>query len=219
MIFSREHQNERVEITTVNVSSFWTDYEPNLHSNSHQTIEHEELDVKPNVNAIDIAAFDDIFDTHSNTPLFTSTPIQHASACAANKAEEERQSVGENSGDGSAAALQLSIELAEEERRKSNVSVANNEQYDRQSLGENAVALTEEQQCQLKVAENLKKLATHGTKVVIDDELEFVYDPEQKLVPIQFVPVYQTKSNDLLCGKIPFKENVCFFLHFYTTFL
>lgn len=52
-------------------------------------------------------------------------------------------------------------------------------------------------------------LAEYGEKVIIDDELEFIHIPGQVLQPIVCAPTYKTKVNDELCGKVPFKENVC----------
>lgn len=46
-------------------------------------------------------------------------------------------------------------------------------------------------------------------KVVVDIEVEFVHILGQKLQAIESQPTYRTKVIDELCGKNPFKENVC----------
>lgn len=47
--------------------------------------------------------------------------------------------------------------------------------------------------------------------VTLDDSLEYTYDPNKVLIPIQDKPSYRVKANDILCGNIPFKPNVSIF--------
>lgn len=127
---------------------------------------------------------------------------------AANEEHGERQSLDKNSA--AVAELQLSILLTEDEQRQLNICA--NEEKGQHQLQDAKVVNIEEEQRQLKLAENLKKLESRGKKVVIDNDIELIYDPEQECFPIRDDPVYQTKANDALCGNIPFKENVSFFL-------
>lgn len=64
----------------------------------------------------------------------------------------------------------------------------------------------EAQKKQIEV--NLREVLLRGQTVVIDDDLEYTSIPDQQLEAIRCKPVYQTKSNDQLCGNKPFKSNV-----------
>lgn len=60
---------------------------------------------------------------------------------------------------------------------------------------------------------NLREVLLRGQTVVIDDDLEYTSIPDQQLEAIRSTPVYQTKSNDQLCGNKPFKSNVSVMNH------
>lgn len=64
-------------------------------------------------------------------------------------------------------------------------------------------------QIQDEIVENTQRLLLYGEQVVIDDELEFIHIPNQTLRAIKSVPKYEVKSNDIVCGNKPFKEDVC----------
>lgn len=57
---------------------------------------------------------------------------------------------------------------------------------------------------QREIAENVENLLLYGQRVAVDD-LEYVHIPGQELKAIEYEPNYEVKSNDLLCGNMPFK--------------
>lgn len=59
-----------------------------------------------------------------------------------------------------------------------------------------------------QIAENVQMVLLYGQKVTYDDEVEYISIPDQKLNAILDEPTYQVKVNDLLSGKIAFKQYV-----------
>lgn len=70
---------------------------------------------------------------------------------------------------------------------------------------------TREQQ----IEENVQQLILHGAKVVIDTDLEYVHMPDQELKAMEWIPQYEVKAGDALCGNKPFKPMVIFILIFF----
>lgn len=188
--------------------------------NSHQESEPV-LDVKPVLDDADVAALDELFNEQSidsldlngtnrstlsserpalndspfmdNTPelgqpLLSSTPLENvlpnATTVAKDKIEHAKcnDTIGQTLVRNVTGEIELSVELTDEER----IEVHKTQILD-------------------KATQNL---ISRGKKIVVDDELEYIFDPEDKLLPIRSEPVYQTKANDLLSGNVPFKENV-----------
>lgn len=59
-----------------------------------------------------------------------------------------------------------------------------------------------------QINNNVAMILLHGQKVVLCDGLEYLHIPGQELKAMEYVPKYEVKTNDLLCGNKPFKRHV-----------
>lgn len=71
-------------------------------------------------------------------------------------------------------------------------------------LNNNETADEREALRQREIDENVENLLLYGQRVAVDG-LEYVHIPGQELKAIEYEPKYEVKSNDLLCGNMPFK--------------
>lgn len=95
------------------------------------------------------------------------------------------------------------------ESTRNDALVENSEQFaaDGNENNSNLPVNDEEVARSQQIAENVKKVLLFGEKVTVGD-IEFIHLPGQILKPKEFKAMYEVKSNDLLCGKTPFKELV-----------
>lgn len=193
-------------------------------------------DVKPIVDAEDLAAYDDIFgDNHEavneNDTSDSSEQQDSAASCSVlqesfmrsirfestrasnvptNNAEPTKPNnemgAVETNGD------DLDEPIATQNQRDEVYGDvgALNDNTDESNVAEDGDMSDDERARKHQIEENLRKVLLYGETVVLDEELEFISIPEQELKAIQCEPKYRTKSNDQLCGNIPFKENVSF---------
>lgn len=68
----------------------------------------------------------------------------------------------------------------------------------------------EEEERQRRIELNLQTVLLFGAKCVVDADLEYIHLPNQNLRPFDYIPEYQVKTEDVLCGNKPFKQHVCF---------
>lgn len=59
-----------------------------------------------------------------------------------------------------------------------------------------------------QINKNVAMVLLHGQKVIVCDGLEYLHIPGQELKAMEYVPKFEVKTNDLLCGNKPFKRHV-----------
>lgn len=102
------------------------------------------------------------------------------------------------------------VNVAQLHANNSNGSINSEENIAADQTNGNNASQMNEQARLAQIDANVEELLTHGQKVVYDDEVEYIHMPEQQLKAIERLQ-YRIKSNDILCGNKPFKENVSIF--------
>lgn len=65
----------------------------------------------------------------------------------------------------------------------------------------------EENERERQIKENLEKVLKFGRTVIVDTDCQYIHMPDEVWKTIE--PQFEVKSNDVLCGNVPFKEIVC----------
>lgn len=193
---------------------------------SEEGIDSSQIDLKPThlVDSEDLAAFDHLFDCHSTSSVtnevdpLASNDLNNSSDANASNTENQMDSSEPQNVSGNSAAF-----LVENVQNGSVTSVnGSNESANADTLAvvhrdeqrhddEANEQLVEEDARNEQIAANVLDLYMRGERVVLEDDLEYMYMPGQKLLAIENEP-YRMKANDCLCGNRPFKETVSILL-------
>lgn len=245
-----DENDDSISATTEHDAS----HEGSLQENDFDAVDNfPDADIKPTVDADDLAAFEnlfgddyqvpsgtvndnDAFDSSENQDSTVSSSVfqesflrsirfesTRASAPPANNVEPNNQNnvridgtaagdisepnIVKNRSDKAANGDAMTSDDIGEPNSAQNESdnASNGDDTTSDDIGEKA----EEESRKKQIEANLREVLLRGQTVVLGDDLEFISIPTQQLQAIQCKPEYRTKSNDVLCGNHPFKENVC----------
>lgn len=144
---------------------------------------------------------------------FESTPINVVDSSAITDPNDDAVSCGNNETflDASIPTEQLDATNHENQIAPGNIASNDSTFFEETTTADQSMdeAQKNEQARLAQIESNVQELLNHGQKVVVDTEVEYIHMPEQQLKGIGFL--HRLKSNDALCGKKPFKENVCIF--------
>lgn len=168
-------------------------------------IDSSQNDVKPTISADDLAAFGNLFDSGEIDPLGNSLGANGSASESniENVHERHQQDIAENFVENQTVAVDVDIQneissVQTEASAIDNQTDCNIDEINNEDEARNAI-----------ITANTRAVVLNGENVVVDEDLEYLHIPGQKLQAIQCEAKYETKMNDTLCGNRPFKENVC----------